>query len=596
MRTKRHNTRASLISCLILLAVPSLCRAAAVPRLAGEIIGFVTDAAGIPQMGATVLLYNRQDRLCQRALTNDRGTFSFVGLLPDIYSIRISLSSFVPAIRNNIQVVPGMRSLLNVNLATLFSSIQLVPLSGQQRSILSDEWKWVLRTSSATRPVLRLLPDDIQDSATGTHHSSIFSDTRGMLRVSAGDSGQSLGAGGETDLGTAFALATSLYGNTHLQFAGNFGYASVSGMPSAAFRTTFSRTGTPEVSVTMRQLYLPGRVGEGVTGAAGALPALRTMSLSFSDHAELSDNLSVDYGFALDSVSFVDRLNYFSPYARLTYALDDATELEFTYTSGNARPDLGMAPGGPEGDLQRDLNALGMFPKISLRDDRAKVQRGDDFELAYKHKSGSRSYLLSAYHEIVTNAALTMATPDGLYGGGDLLPDLFSGASIFNAGDYATTGYTAAVTQNLGDNLSATLMAGNDGVLTAERRTLESSNPDDLRAMIHASRRNALTAQVTASAPRSGTHFVASYQWADNRWAVTPGDLYSTQTVRPVPGLNLLIRQPIPSFAGMPWRMEATADFRNLLAQGYLPLDVNGSRLLLMQTPRSFRGGLSFIF
>ena len=115
--------------------------------------------------------------------------------------------------------------------------------------------------------------------------------------------------------------------------------------------------------------------------------------------------------------------------------------------------------------------------------------------------------------------------------------------------------------------------------------------------MIHASRRHALTARVSATAPGTGTHLIASYQWADNRWAVTPGHLYSTQNVRPVPGLNLFIRQPIPNLASLPWRMEATADLRNLLAQGYLPLGLaDGRQVLLMQTPRSFRGGLSFIF
>jgi hypothetical protein len=190
-----------------------------------------------------------------------------------------------------------------------------------------------------------------------------------------------------------------------------------------------------------------------------------------------------------------------------------------------------------------------------------------------------------------------MASPDGLYTGGDILPDLFSGSSIFNAGNYQTNGYTASVTQNAGEHFSGTLMYGSGGVLTAERRTIESANPDDLRSMIRASRRQSVTARISATSPRTGTHLIASYQWADNRLAVTPGHLYSTQSVRPVPGLNLYIRQPIPAFGGLPWRMEATADLRNLLAQGYLPLALSdGRQVLLMQTPRSFRGGLSFIF
>jgi len=34
-----------------------------------------------------------------------------------------------------------------------------------------------------------------------------------------------------------------------------------------------------------------------------------------------------------------------------------------------------------------------------------------------------------------------------MYGGGDILPDLFSGNSIFDAGNFSSAGYTAAVTQ-----------------------------------------------------------------------------------------------------------------------------------------------------
>ena len=49
--------------------------------------------------------------------------------------------------------------------------------------------------------------------------------------------------------------------------------------------------------------------------------------------------------------------------------------------------------------------------------------------------------------------------------------------------------------------------------------------------------------------------------------------------------------------AGVPWRMEASAELRNLLAQGYLPVSLaNGQQLLLVNTPRSFRGGLAFVF
>jgi hypothetical protein len=61
-----------------------------------------------------------------------------------------------------------------------------------------------------------------------------------------------------------------------------------------------------------------------------------------------------------------------------------------------------------------------------------------------------------------------------------------------------------------------------------------------------------------------------------------------------MPGLNICVRQPLPGFAR---RVEATADIRNMLAQGYLPMGmVSGQQLMLVETPRSLRGGLAFIF
>ena len=63
----------------------------------GSIAGLVTNASGVPQMGATAVLFNRFDRLCQRVLTDDKGLFAFENLLPGAYTVRISLAAFLPA-------------------------------------------------------------------------------------------------------------------------------------------------------------------------------------------------------------------------------------------------------------------------------------------------------------------------------------------------------------------------------------------------------------------------------------------------------------------------------------------------------------------
>ncbi len=43
-------------------------------------------------------------------------------------------------------------------------------------------------------------------------------------------------------------------------------------------------------------------------------------------------------------------------------------------------------------------------------------------------------------------------------------------------------------------------------------------------------------------------------------------------------------------------RREATAELRSGLGQGYLPITEGGQHVLLIQSPRALRGGLSFIF
>jgi len=258
MKTRTHISVSSVVLGLVCLAAAGPVSGAVSVRLSGAIAGTVANGDGVPQMGALVMLFNRQDGLSQKVFSDEKGNFAFPSLLPDIYSIRVTLASFVPAIKNNILVQPGMRSVLNVSLATLFSSIHLV-YPAEHPAFMTDDWKWVLRTANSTRPVMRMLPRVVADAAPPDDaekpRRTVFSDTRGLLMFSAGDGSLVAGFGSSADMGTAFAVATSLFGSNQFQFAGNVGSGAQSGIPSAAFRTTYSRTvgpASPEVSVTMR--------------------------------------------------------------------------------------------------------------------------------------------------------------------------------------------------------------------------------------------------------------------------------------------------------------------------------------------------------
>ncbi|MGA2155405.1 MAG: TonB-dependent receptor [Bryobacteraceae bacterium] len=591
---KAHNTAACMLAGFLCLLAPGAGDAAEAVKLSGSIAGVVNDSRGVPQMGATVTVYNRQDRQVGKALSDENGQFRLAGLFPSMYSLRVTLASFVPAVRKDISVEAGRLRLLHVSLNTLFSSIQLDYPNIESGSLISDDWKWVLRSASDVRPVMRF-----QEQPVGAGQDppvTVFADTRGILRLSAGDGQMVTNAASEADLGTAFALETSLYGNSLLQLSGNFGYGSQTGVPAAAFRTSYSHElagGKPVVSVTMRQLYLPERVGPVLAGTDAGIPILRTLSASVDNRTQVTDNVSVQYGSQVDMVSFLDHLTYLSPYARLSWAVDDATDVEVAYSSGNARPEMGDST-ADEAELRQDLNTLGMFPRLSLANGRTRLQRGVEYEVAATRKMGSRAVRLSAYREALDDAAIAMVMPAGFFMAGNMVPDLFSNTSVFNAGNFEMTGLDAAVTQNLGEHATASVSYGNEGALTAWHEELVSDSPDELRSMIHAGRRQAVTGRLAMTAPRTGTHLIASYQIAlgDARW-VMAGNPYSMQPLRSLPGLNVGLRQPIP---GLGKRVEATAELRNILAQGYLGINTSSGRLLLVDNPRSVRGGLAFIF
>jgi hypothetical protein len=423
----------------------------------------------------------------------------------------------------------------------------------------------------------------------------MFTDSRGLVKISASDGAPVMGDS-QADLGTQFAFATSVYGGNRLQVSGDVGYGMGPAAPSGAFRTTYSRELadglSPEVSVTMRQFYVPWRMGE---GGDGSLPALRTTGVSLGDKTQLSDALQLEYGFEFDSVSFLNHVHYFSPYARFTRTLPHG-EVDFTWTSGNARPELGMSNAGSNADLQRDLASLAALPGVSLNTGQAKVQRGENYELGVSQRFGSREFRVSAAQESVSNTMLTIASPEAGLFPGDLLPNLFSNSASFDMGRYENFSYTAAMTQNLGENYKVTLLYGSIGVVSPRAGEIPGESGNDLRNILQEGRRQAVTLQVSGTYRHTGTRFRASYQWTDYQSAMQ-GPQFSTESTRPEPGFNVMVRQPMPAIPRMPWRMEATAELRNLLAQGYLPLTTpGGDQVLLVNTPRSIRGALAFVF
>ena len=368
MLTARHFRQKS--AALLALAVLSPMAASAT-GFGGELGGWVRDAKGVPQMGAAVSVLTAEGRLLRRVFTDHAGAFVLDNLLPGSYSVQVKLDRFRPANLRNLRVQLGSRKVLDVRLVGLFTALQLGEPTASEIHDMSEDWKWALRASHAVRPALRFAPSEREKETRRVMRklSGAFHDTEGYAELSSGGGSRADSLANHSDLGTAFAVATTLFGDNDVTVSGNMGYGTAVRNASSGFRTSFRRDlgfGAPEVSLTVRQLQ--GSFGQRAftdpQQAADGIPLLETMTLGFGDSVQVGERTSVDYGFIYESVRWLSRLNFVSPYAKIIHELAPGRSVQVSFASGVPRPDTAVHGGDR---LREQVTALGMFPRVSLR-------------------------------------------------------------------------------------------------------------------------------------------------------------------------------------------------------------------------------------
>ena len=594
--------RIALASALLVLASRGYGADRSLP-VTGNLLGTVADSAGAPQMGVAIQLFNKYHQLIAKTSSDYEGRFAFVAVPVDLYSVQASLSSFLPAARDKIAVKAGLDSVLQIHLATLFSRMEVsytLPTAA-----MSDDWKWVLRSSSATRPINRYLPVELAGAEPGALRPRLFSETHALLSVSGGDGGLADADSSSGDFGTGFALSTNFLGKNQLQLSGSLGNnAATVGPPAMAFGVVYSRNDQsllgrpPEVTLSVAEVNGIGSPNPALAGST----ALRTMSLSVYEAVDPVESVHFEYGVTGESVDYLQNKNRISPFARLTVDTGKAGQWIAAYSDGGHpdeltkhsraadRADLASS----DEDLAAAVNALARLPQISSRNGRLELQRTQNLEIGYRKASGTRTYALSAFYEDVTNGRMNVAGNTSALDPQDLLSDNLSRTSTYNIGNYRRTGYIASVAQRWGDHVDTSLIYGRMGGFTADAASFTAKVGD--ASFLTERNRNMAAVNIKTVLPSLGTQITADYGWVDSG-TIVPRHVFATQNTYVAPGLNIYFRQPVPSFAGLPGRFEITADLRNLLSQGYLPFDTGGGRRLLMvQAPCAIRGGVNFIF
>ena len=536
----------------------------------GAISGYVRDNAGIPQMGAVVQVLGVANRTLT-VFTDGAGYYTATGLLPGLYSLKVTAPSFLPALREKVGLHSGAKLHVNVTLSTLLGAMQLGPARPLPDE---DDWKWTLR-SVANRPILRVFDDPASKrlEPTAEQQSHELSGTVSFLAGSAAG-----GYGTGSDMSTGFTLERSIFSAGHLSLSGDIGYGS-DNLPGGVLRTTYSHRladgSTPTLGLTARR-FSP-------SDPALHNAALQALDLSAGDDFTVADALELKFGSEIQSVQFLGHATAFRPYGSADLHLSPDTVLEYQYAT--SRPDLRSEKGFDSAPA--DLSESN--PRVSLLDFAPKIESAHHHEVSLSHRAGKTNFQVAAYSDRVGDPAL-LGTGEATAVGGFILPDISSGTFTYAGNNLDTNGVRFVLQRKFSDDLTATVDYAFGGVV-------DLSKPDvslqQAQQYLSTQRRHAVAAKLSGTTAHTHTRWIASYRWV-NGPAVTPVDMFNASPGQSDPFLNIFIRQPIPSLGG---HVEAILDVRNLLAQGYVPvLGQDGQTVYLVQSARSVRGGVSFSF
>ncbi len=550
-----------------------LVMALAIPASAtgkpGTISGFVRNSAGNPQMGAVVEIFAHalQPRT---VFTDARGHYAANGLEPGTYYVKVSAPTFLPSMRENISLHSGAAVLVNVTLSTLFEAIQMLP--GARNGADDEGWKWTLR-SVANRPILRVLDGSPVLVEQGGDRA-----LKARVAFVAGGVADGFGSAGE--MSTNFGFERSLFTAGTLSFSGNVGYGGgpQNGVLRASYSHKMANGSTPELSLTVRHFANPD-LGD-------RLPAMQAMSVRLSDSMNVADAIGLRFGTEYQMVQFVGHASTVKPFGAVDVHFSPNTVLSYQFAS--AEPNMMAGKGFDSAAM--DLGQSG--PRISLVDRNAVMEKARHQELALSQRVGNSNFQVAGYFDHISNTALTgVGDLDGPMA--ELLPDLYSGTFTYNAGELDTEGLRAVAEHKFSPALTVSATYAFGGALDVNGSDMRMRG---LRPLVKQELRQSLGLKFSGTAPKSHTQWAASYRLT-NQKSLTPVDLFDSSPGRVDPYLNFFIRQPLPATSFLPAKMEALIDLRNLVAQGYVPvIGRDGRTLYLVQSARSVRGGLAFVF
>ncbi len=548
----------------------------------GKLAGVVLDATGTPQMGASVELLAETAAVsgAREFLTNTQGAFSGEKLSPGLYTVRVTLAGFLPTLEKHIRIAPNVTTVVRVELESMFASLDQLRRQPVNVAVEGDDWKWVLRSATATRPVLEWMGDAQIVSVDASMDRGRPRAPRARLEFTDGARHPGSGSNLVSAPATAFAYDQKLGGTSRLILAGQMSYDQEA--PAGSIATVWLPTGSlgagPHTALVLREAKL---------GSNGQ--TFRGVRIDQGGAITLGDRAILSYGGEYVLVGLGAAASSIRPRAKLDVRVSDDWSATLVFTSLPNGPGPLEAVEGEAGNsgLAAALNELDGFPTLMWRGGKPVLQKGWHEEVAAERKLGTRGKLqVAGFHDDNRHVAV--------FGRGNDLPasdyfqDVFSNGFAYDGGSSSSWGTRVALREKLNDDVEVTAVYAFSGALA----------PDEdlngvLREILRTVPRHSLGASVSAKLPRANTKLEAGYKWVSGV-TVSRVDQFGESIFQIDPYLHVGLRQPLPKFGLGRW--EAIADCDNLLAQGTVALSTRDGQANLIPAFRSFRGGLSVQF
>jgi len=552
--------------------------------------GVVRDARGTPQAGAVVQLLsaarsqNYFDSMLNTAVafTDNHGRYAFSHVLPGQYALHASAALFLPALRDNVRLTAGSRTVINMTLSTLFEASEWLPAERRRADEPGDDWKWTLR-STVNRPLLRITGHDDGMRISSSASERAVPQTQARLAMTNGDGG--FAAGGMHNI---FTVDRVLDDGSGVLLRADLGTAQAGHpvAPSADLSAGYERRAN--YNTTMRLVTAFSSHPELVNSIAPG--GMQSVLVESAEQMQISDALGIDVGAAMMGVQIGNNTAAVQPFLKMV--VSPVQDILVTYRIATAR----------NFQDSEDMNTIDMgTPDAGIAQGHVRIQTGVHQEASLGKRTGRGLVQAAWYHDRISNPIVNGIGSVGTAAlmTGNYVADPSADSFRIVGGNYEGSGVNLSVNEPLCSTLWAIVDYSTGTVLAIGQpsavNVVAAADQTLLDGGLHVVHSQTATAALRGRIAKTNTHLRAAYRWQPSHTvtAVNPYHAFSDQAY-----LSFYIRQPLHVHGILPRGTEATVDVTNLLAQGYqtVATDGAGNAIYFAQAERAIEGGLSFTF